>query len=130
MGWVVQSLGFDQERLGQPGFFLGWDRRMPRKAQVVFGRPTSANESFTARTWRNDVWAPAKLTWGLVRLVFFFFLLSRRHFYYWSLRGVVKYAHYLSPEAALTLTSVKLPGSLPLSTAPPLSPLHPLPSLS
>lgn len=72
MGWVVQSLGFDQERLGQPGFFLGWDRRMPRKAQVVFGRPTSANESFTARTWRNDVWAPAKLTWGLARLVFFF----------------------------------------------------------
>lgn len=102
---------------------------MPRKAQVVFGRPTSANESFTARMWRDDVWASAKLTWGLAHLVFFF-LLSRRHFYYWSLRGVVKYAHYLSPEAALTLTSVKLPCSLPLSTAPPLSPLHPHPSFS
>lgn len=68
--WVVSSLGFDQERLGQPGFFLGWGRRMPRKAQVVFGRPTRANESVTARTWRDDVWASAKLTWGLAHSVF------------------------------------------------------------
>lgn len=51
--WAVRSLGFDQELLGQPGLFLetkfkkaerqarvklGWDMRMPRKSQVVFGQ--------------------------------------------------------------------------------------------
>lgn len=103
---------------------------MPRKEQVVFGRSTSASESFTARKWWADVWASAKLTWGLAHWVLFL-RLSGRHFYYRSPRGVVKYA-------TICLLRWPLPWlqwschalCLCLSPAPPLSPLHPHPSFS